>query len=244
MAVYRDEGVVLRTHDLGEVDRIITLLTRENGRIRAVAKGVRRSRSRFGARLEPFGHVDLQLYEGRSLDTVTQVESFRAHGADLVGDYHRWTAGSAMLEAAERLTPVERQPAAQQYLLLVGGLRALSADEHDPRMILDAYLLRSMSVAGWSPSFADCARCGVPGPHRAFHLASGGSMCGDCRPAGSASPRTETLLLLGALLSGEWQTVDTADPRVQRESSTLVAAFVQWHLERQLRSLPLVEAAP
>jgi DNA repair protein RecO (recombination protein O) len=244
VAVYRDEGVVLRTHDLGEVDRIITLLTRANGRIRAVAKGVRRSRSRFGARLEPFGHVDLQLYEGRSLDTITQVESLQSHGADLVADYSRWTAGSAMLEAAERLTPVDRQPAPQQYLLLVAGLRALSAGERDSRMILDAYLLRSMAVGGWSPSFSDCARCGAAGPHRAFHLASGGSMCAHCRPYGSANPRPQTLELLGALLSGDWDTVTAADSRVQREGSSLVAAFVQWHLERQLRSLPLVEAAP
>lgn len=243
MAVYRDEGVVLRTHDLGEGDRIITLLTRENGRIRAVAKGVRRPRSRFGARLEPFGHVDLQLYEGRSLDTITQVESFRAHGADLVGDFPRWTAGSAMLEAAERLTPVDRQPAPQQYLLLVGGLRSLAAAEHDPRMILDAYLLRSMAVSGWTPSFDDCARCGAPGPHRAFHLAGGGSMCGTCRPSGSATARPETLTLLGALLSGQWEVVDTADQSVRRSGSSLVAAFVQWHLERQLRSLPLVEVS-
>ena len=244
MAVYRDEGVVLRTHDLGEVDRIITLLTRTNGRVRAVAKGVRRSRSRFGARLEPFGHVDLQLYEGRSLDTVTQVETFRAYGAELVGDYRRWTAGTAMLEAAERLTPVDRQPAGQQYLLLVGGLRALADNTHDPRMVLDAYLLRSMAVSGWTPSFSDCARCGARGPHRSFHLASGGALCASCRPAGSATPRPEALVLLGALLSGEWELVDDADQRVQREGSSLVAAFVQWHLERQLRSLPLVEAAP
>lgn len=243
MAVYRDEGIVLRTHDLGEVDRIITLLTRENGRIRAVAKGVRRPRSRFGARLEPFGHVDLQLYEGRSLDTITQVESFRAHGADFVGDFPRWTAGSAMLEAAERLTPVDRQPAPQQYLLLVGGLRALSAAEHDARMILDAYLLRSMAMAGWSPSFDDCARCGAPGPHRSFHLAGGGSMCPDCRLSGSATTRPETLELLGALLSGQWELVDSVDARVRREGSALVAAFVQWHLERQLRSLPMVEVS-
>lgn len=241
--MYRDEGVVLRTHDLSEVDRIITLLTKDNGRVRAVAKGVRRPRSRFGARLEPFGHVDLQLYEGRSLDTVTQVESLRSHGADLVGDYHRWTAGSAMLEAAERLTPVDRQPAPQQYLLLVGGLRALSAGERDGRLILDAYLLRSMAVSGWTPSFADCARCGRPGPHRAFHLASGGAMCPNCRPAGSASPRAETLFHLGALLSGDWDTAEASDVRVLREGSALVAAFVQWHLERQLRSLPLVETA-
>lgn len=241
MPVYRDEGVVLRTHDLGEADRIITLLTRGNGRIRAVAKGVRRSRSRFGARLEPFGHVDLQLYEGRSLDSITQAESLRAFGADLVGDYPRWTAGSVMLETAERLTAVERQPAGQQFLLLVGGLRALAEGAHDATLVLDAYLLRSMAVAGWSPSFSDCVRCGAPGPHRAFHLAGGGAMCPSCRPAGAASPRPQTLQLLGALLSGDWQTADAADLAWRREGSSLVAAFVQWHLERQLRSLPLLE---
>lgn len=241
VAVYRDEAVVLRTHDLGEVDRIITLLSREHGRIRAVAKGIRRSRSRFGARLEPFGHVDIQLYEGRSLDTVTQVESLRSYGADLVADYARWTAGSAMLEAAERLTPVDGAPALQQYLLLVGGLRALTDDSRPPRLVLDAYLLRSMSMAGWSPSFSDCARCGAPGPHRAFHLASGGAMCLTCRPAGSVTPYPGSLDLLGALLSGDWPAAEQAEARAQREGSALVAAFVQWHLERQLRSLALVE---
>ena len=82
--LYRDEGVVLRTQKLGEADRIVTLLTRDHGRVRAVAKGVRRTSSRIGARLEPFGHVDVQLYEGRSLDTVTQVESLASYGAALV----------------------------------------------------------------------------------------------------------------------------------------------------------------
>jgi len=238
---YRDEAVVLRTHDLGEVDRIITLISRTHGRIRGVAKGVRRSKSRFGARLEPFGHVDIQLYEGRSLDTVTQVESLRSYGADMVGDYPRWTAGNAMLEAAERLTPVDKEPATQHYLLLVGGLRALTEGVHDPRMVLDAYLLRSMSVAGWSPSFGDCARCGNAGPHRAFNLAAGGAMCPGCRPPGSVAPQPETLVTLGALLSGDWAAAEVADDRSRREGSSLVAAFVHWHLERGLRSLPLVE---
>ena len=76
--LYRDEAVVLRTHKLGEADRIITLLTRQHGRVRAVAKGVRRTTSRFGSRLEPFTHVDLQLAEGRNLDIVTQAETIDA----------------------------------------------------------------------------------------------------------------------------------------------------------------------
>ena len=98
MALYRDTGVVLRVQKLGEADRIVTILTRRHGKVRAVAKGVRRTRSRWGARLEPFNHVDVQCYTGRSLDIVTQAETVDAFGAGLVGDYGRYTAGCAVLE--------------------------------------------------------------------------------------------------------------------------------------------------
>lgn len=238
---YRDEAVVLRTQKLGEADRIVTLLTRRHGRVRCVARGVRKTTSRIGARLEPFTHVDIQLYEGRSLDSVNQVESIDAHGATICADYPRWTAGQAMLETAERMTPEEREPAVQQYALLVAGLRAMAAGEHDPGLILDSYLLRSLAVAGWSPSFANCVRCGDPGPHRAFSIQAGGVVCPSCRPPGSAVPAADTLELLGALLSGDWPTADASQARPRREASGLVAAFLQWHLERGLRSLPLVD---
>lgn len=232
---------MLRTQKLGEADRIVTLLTRRHGRVRCVARGVRKTTSRIGARLEPFGHVDVQLYEGRSLDSVTQVESIEAHGAVLAVDYSRWTTGQAMLETAERLTPEEREPAVQQYALLVSGLRSLAANEHDATLILDAYLLRSLAVAGWSPSFGDCARCGDPGPHRAFSIQAGGVVCPSCRPPGSAAPAAETIELLAALLSGDWSVADASETRPRKEASGLVAAFLQWHLERGLRSLPLVD---
>ena len=122
---------MLRTQKLGEADRIITLLTRRNGRIRAVARGVRKTSSRIGARLEPFNHVDVQLYEGKSLDNVTQVETIDAMGGRLADDYARWTAGTAMLETAERLSAEEREPNVQQYALLVSGLRSMAAGEHE-----------------------------------------------------------------------------------------------------------------
>jgi DNA repair protein RecO (recombination protein O) len=238
---YRDSGVVLRTHKLGEADRIITLLTRSHGRVRAVARGVRRTSSKFGARLEPMGLVDAQFHIGRSLDSVTQVESLFSFGADLSSDYPRWTAAQAICETAERLTPEEREPAPPQFQLLVGGLRALSQREHAPGLVLDAYLVRSLAIAGWAASFDACARCGEAGPHRAFSLPGGGALCADCRVPGSATPRPATLELLGALLSGDWEIADASDERARREASGLVAAYLQWHLERQLKSLPLVE---
>ena len=88
---YRDEAVVLRTQKLGEADRIIWLLTSEHGQIRAVAKGVRRTTSKFGARLEPFSVVDIQLHRGRSLDTIIQVETIASHGELLASDYELYS---------------------------------------------------------------------------------------------------------------------------------------------------------
>ena len=241
MNLYRDEAVVLRAQRLGEADRIITLLTRHHGRVRAVAKGVRRTRSKFGARLEPFMMVDVQLYRGRSLDIVTQVETIQPYGERLATDYPRYTSGTAMLETAERLTDEEGDPAVQQFLLLVGGLRTLADGSHDPSLVLDAYLLRALAVAGWAASLVDCARCGAPGPHRAFAVAAGGVVCPSCRPAGSVSPAPETLELLAALLGADWSVADASEVRHRREGSGLVAAYLQWHLERGIRALRLVE---
>ncbi|WP_122818082.1 DNA repair protein RecO [Nocardioides pantholopis] len=241
MPLYRDEAIVLRTHKLGEADRIITLLTRHHGRIRAVAKGVRRTSSRFGSRLEPFTHVDLQLAEGRSLDTITQAETLTLFHARLGLDYDRYTAGTAMLETAERLASEERQPSVQQFLLLVGGLRAMAGGERGPGQVLDSYLLRSLAVAGYAPSFEHCSRCGLEGPHRWFNPSMGGMLCATCRVPGSASPAAETIEVLGALLAGDWPTVEAAEPRHLREASGLVAAYLHWHLERGLRSMAYVE---
>jgi DNA repair protein RecO (recombination protein O) len=239
--LYRDEGVVLRTQKLGEADRIITVLTRSHGRVRAVGKGVRRTRSKFGSRLEPFTHVDLQVYAGRSLDVVQQAETLAPYGDRLVGDYARYTAGTAMLETAERLTAEEKEPSTQLFLLMVGGLRALTDETHSPGLVLDAFLLRSLAVSGYAASFEDCARCTRAGPHPFFNVPAGGAVCSGCRPGGSVSPAPETFALLGALLTGDWEQADASDQRHRREASGLVAAYLQWHLERGLRSLPMVE---
>jgi DNA repair protein RecO (recombination protein O) len=289
VSLYRDDGIVLRTQKLGEADRIVTILTRRNGRVRAVGKGVRRTKSRFGARLEPFTHVDLLLYTGRSLDVITQAETVRAYGEPLAADYPRYTSGTAMLETAERFTPMEKEPLIRQFLLLVGGLRALGERDHDPRLVLDAYLLRTLAVAGYAPALDECAVCGTrdsagpggrppaplsrettpgaPGPRaslargdtpaarptspasageatggsRSFSISAGGLTCRSCRPAGAASPAVATVALMRALLRGDWLQADASQARHQVECSSLVAAYVQWHLEHSIRSLRHVE---
>jgi DNA repair protein RecO (recombination protein O) len=239
--LYRDDALVLRVQKLGESDRIVTLFTRRHGRVRAVAKGVRRTTSRFGGRLEPFGHVDVQLMEGRTLDVISQVEGLELHGKAFFDDYPRYTAASAIAETAERLTPVEQEPSLRLYLLTLGAIRALALGEHVGGLVLDAYLLRAMGVAGWAPALRECAVCGTQGAHRAFSVPAGGCVCPDCRPPGAANPAPATVELMAALNEGDWRFADASEPAARREASGLVAAHLQWHLERALRSLPLVE---
>jgi DNA repair protein RecO (recombination protein O) len=239
--LYRDDALVLRVQRLGEADRIVTMLTRRHGRVRAVAKGVRKISSRFGGRLEPFGYVDVQCSEGSSLDTVTQVEGKELFGRHFLEDYPRYTAASAIAETAERLTPIEREPSLRLYLLTLGALRALASRERAVTLVLDAYLLRAMAHAGWAPALRNCAVCAEPGPHRSFSIPAGGVVCVNCRPPGAAHPSQASVELMSALLEGDWETADASDVKIRGESSGFVAAHLQWHLERGLRSLPLVD---
>ncbi|ASU77975.1 DNA repair protein RecO [Actinopolyspora erythraea] len=241
MSLYRDVGVVLRVSKLGEADRIVTLLTRRYGKVRAVAKGVRRTGSRFGARLEPFAHVDVQLHTGRTLDVVTQVQTLDAFGVGIVDDYRRYTTACAALETVDRIVAEEREPVLRMYLLTVGALRAFNGRQRDPSLVLDSFVLRAMAFAGWSPALGECARCGLAGPHGTFSVIAGGTVCAECRPAGAVRPAAATVRLLDALLNGDWPTAEAAEEAARGEGSGLVAAHLQWHLEHRLRSLPLVE---
>jgi DNA repair protein RecO (recombination protein O) len=240
-SLYRDEAIILRTQKLGEADRIITLLTKEHGRIRGVAKGVRRTMSKFGARLEPGSHVDIQMHAGKTFDTITQVEAIMNYGDAISDDYQRFTIAHAILETAERFTHQEAEPAPQEFALVVGGMRALAENRYDASLILDAFLLRSLAIGGYAPSLTSCSRCDKPGPHRYFSLVGGGSVCADCRPSASATASQEALQLMNALLTSDWETAATSEIRYRREASGLITAYLQWHLERGLRSLPIVE---
>ncbi len=230
MALYREQGVVLRTYKLGETDRIVHLVTTGRGLVRAVAKGVRRPGSRFGGRLEPFSHVDLQLYEGRNLDVVTQAELITSF-ARVRGDFALSACGSTMVEAADRVAqPAERST--RLVLLLLDGLRALDRIPQHPSATLDAYLLRLASVAGYHPYLDACAGCGATGGHLVFSIAAGGVLCPRCAPPGSRGLDPAVPVLLDALLDGDWRGLDAAaaDPRVRRAAAALVNSFLIYHL--------------
>ncbi|MCB1273850.1 MAG: DNA repair protein RecO [Leucobacter sp.] len=235
MPLYREQGVVLRTQKLGEADRIVTLLTQGRGLLRAAAKGVRRTSSKFGARLEPFMVADLQLYEGRTLDTITQASTLGTYGPHISGDYERYRAGSVMVETAEQLS--EGGPAPEQYRLLIGALRTLAQGRIAPELVRDGYLLRAMAAAGWAPGFDQCVRCGEPGPHSLVVVQLGGVVCEACKVPGTPRLDPGSIRLLAALQAGDWDAAVDSSDRQRGEAAGIVAAYTQWHLERGLRSL-------
>ncbi|MFN2608591.1 MAG: DNA repair protein RecO [Acidimicrobiales bacterium] len=239
MGLYRDEGVVLRTIRLGEADRIVTLLTRGRGKVRAVAKGVRKTKSRFGARLEPLGHVSLLLYEGRELDVVTQaetVESFRTVREDL----DRLAKAHALLEAADQVAQ-ERQANARLFTMLLGALRTLAAA--DSALLVPAFLLKVLAGEGASPMLDGCAGCGAPvAGSAAFDLGQGGLLCGDCARRTSAAPVSPAALgLVRRVLTGDLAgALGAGGGPAAAEVDRLATRAFEHHVERRLRSVALL----
>lgn len=230
MPLYKEQGIVLRTHNLGEADRIVTIFTQGTGKIRAVAKGVRKTRSKFGARLDPFTHVDLLLYKGRELDIVTQAEiitSFRG----LRESYGRFAAGEMILEAVDRISQ-ERDRNTQVFMLLLNALRALGDGPREPGIVADGFLLRLTSLAGFQPALNACAECGEPRVSR-FSIQQGGMVCDGCRIGGTIRVGEDTIPYLAGLLD---DTGADASEGVRREGSNLVRAYLEYHLDRPLRA--------
>lgn len=217
---------------LGEADRIVTIMTQGAGKIRAVAKGVRKTKSRWGARLEPFTHVDLVLYKGRELDIVTQAQILSAF-PQIRADYSRFAAGEVVLEAIDRVAQ-DHEPSVRTFMLLLGALRALSVEDEDPVVVADSFLLRLASLAGFRPSLTACAVCGRPGPHDRFSVSQGGTVCDGCRTGVAATVGEETVPYLESLLDANWSS--ETPQSVREECSGLIRAYVEFHFDRPLRA--------
>ncbi len=240
MPLYRDQGVVLRTIKLGETDRIVTLLTQTHGKVRAVAKGVRKPGSRFGGRLEPMSHVALQCYKGRNLDVITQVETLDAF-KPLWEDYGAFTHAIPMLEAVDQITP-DREPNAALYQMLVGALRTLA--ETNAPIVTPAFFWKLLSLEGFHPMLDTCVRCGdEDGPFTRFDLVEGGVCCEPCGRMVGARLDPEAWELLRRILGGGLRsTLDEPTGPVMREVERLGVSSLEHRIERRLRSASLLYA--
>lgn len=236
MTLTRDSGVVLRTYRLGEADRIVVLITEEHGKVRAVAKGVRRTSSKFGARLEPLSHVALLLWQGRGeLAVVNQVEvvdHFRAVREDL----ERVGAGLSMLEVADQLSQEgHRDPGL--YRMVVGALRALSEPRHDPAVVVPAFFIKVLALEGAEPVLDACASCNRTDVDLvAFDLVEGGALCRDCRRGRPVS--AAAIEVLRQILGGSLGRVLAAPrPACTDEVAALATEAMEAHLDRRLRAI-------
>jgi DNA repair protein RecO (recombination protein O) len=236
MGLYRDQGVVLRTIKLGESDRIVSLVTEGHGKVRAVAKGVRKTKSRFGARLEPTSHVSLLLYEGRELDIVTQAEVLD-HFRVIREDLDRLARATTMLEAVDQVAQ-EGQASARLYQMLVGALRALAA--RNASILVPAFFLKLLALEGFQPVLDGCSACGAPGPLVGFDLVHGGALCAACLRGPRVSP--EALDLMHRILDGGLAGVlNEPDGAVTIEVDRLATRAIEHHLERRLRSVAVLD---
>jgi DNA repair protein RecO (recombination protein O) len=232
MSLYRDRGVVLRTYKLGEADRIVTFLSRDHGKVRAVAKGVRKTKSRFGGRLEPASHVELLLYQGRELDIVTQVDTLD-HFGPLRDDYDRLARAVSMLEAADQLA-MERQSNPRLYTMLVGALRTLA--ERDAPLVVPAFFLKLLDLEGYRPQVEGCVVCGTEEGLVAWAVEEGGLRCGAHRLGSALSP--EAVEVLQRVLGGRLgEALNEPVSPVTTEVDSLVVKALEHHLERRLRSI-------
>jgi DNA repair protein RecO (recombination protein O) len=195
----RTEAIVLRSIRYGEADRILHLYTPGDGRLSAIAKGVRRARSRFGARLEPFFHINLILHEGRGeLHTVTGVDTVTAH-AGLREHAATIDAAARACDAVARLfeTP---DPHPEVFRLLANELALLDRDVAHARPANGlAFRLKLLLAAGIVPQLGSCAGCGESEHLRGFSAAAGGVVCTSCEAAAFPLGQESHTFLVGAL---------------------------------------------
>ncbi len=235
MTLFRDRGMVLRTIRLGEADRIVTLMTERHGKVRAVAKGVRRTRSKFGSRLEPLSHVALLGWQGRSeLDIVNQVEVIDANRI-VREDLDRVTVALSLLEVVDQVGQ-ERHPNPRLYEMLVGAVAALGI-QNSP-MVAPAFFLKVLALEGTAPHLDSCVSCGEEAPEQlvAFDPIEGGVLCRACRRGRPLSPAARDLMrrtlgggLAAVLAEGRGPATD--------EAASLATWAMEAHLDRRLRSV-------
>lgn len=238
MAIRHDQGIVLRSYPFGDSHRVVVLLSPNTGKMRTVAKGIRKTKSRFGGRLEPFTHVDLILYKGQNLDTITQVAIIEPF-PHLRTNLDAVVAAGTMVEAVDAVAQ-EGESSMRLFLLLQRALRALDAGETGTDLIT-SFLLKLADVVGIAPSLTQCASCGrVDDLHR-FSFVGGGAICDRCRTEGAVRLRDGLTDRLAVLATTEFADISPVDSALSGEAMGIARRFVEYHLDRKLASLAVMD---
>src|SRR5215472_15727773 len=235
LATYRDRAVVLRKLDYGEADRIFTLLTRDHGKVGAIAKGVRRQKSKLGPSLELYGHIDVLLARGRGeLDVVAQVQ--RVPGYRIEGDVAVMAHAALIAELAERVCE-DRHPVDGVYELAVASLLELSR-ESDPRRASAWFLMSALDLLGYSPPLSNCASCERPLAARPapFSAEAGGFLCERCALPAMPLVPLAAIKVLRLMAAGDLDTYRRLklDASLMSSIEGVLQTQLEHHLDRRL----------
>ena len=244
--VYKTEAIVLRTLDLGEADRVLTVLTPRLGKLRVIAKGVRRPRSRIGGGLQPFSDVQLVLAVGRTFDVVTSSSLEDPH-LGLRNDLHSTAAAWYVVELADRFCEGAAD-SHEAFRLLAQALSALDAGAEVPRELVARWFeLALLDAMGFRPELTRCLECGaeIEPEGNAFSAAGGGVVCPQCRHVahGARPVSTDALKVMRHLQRSPLVGVLglRVAPAAHREVERLLHATVSAVLERELRTRDFLE---
>lgn len=233
MSTLRDTAIVLRTFKSGEADRVVVLWTQHHGKVRALARGVRKGSSKLGAGLEPLSHVDVLLAASRNdFFIVRQVEHVERF-ALLRNDLERLTAACALTEVIDAV-PLDGMPDSEIFTMLTRALASLENDSFHPFLVPAAFYLKLLALDGSAPHLEDCVNCGRSADLVAFDAEVGGVLCSSCRTGRALS--SEALSLLRRLLGGELASVlSDAAPRGAGEIHELAIEALERHFSRRLK---------
>ena len=233
---YTTQGIVLRTYKLREADRIIVLVSPDKGMIRAVAKGIRKTKSKFGSRLEPTTHVSMQVHKGKGdLDLITQVETLN-HFRTIREDLNRLTKAIAMLEAVVQVA-LPGEPAVELHQMLLGALKTL--EDNDSALVTPSFFLKLLALEGSRPIVDQCVTCEA-NDVVAFSNEEGGVMCENHRTGTPIS--TPAVDLLRLILGGQLgKALSQQESKATKEVEKIAREALEFFLERRIRTITLLD---
>ena len=234
MRELQDDAVVLRTYKSGESDRIAVLWTRHHGKVRVLAKGIRKTTSRLGGTLEPLAYVNVHLVKTRGDLYITRQVQHRERLATLRSSYARINAGYAVVEVVDAI-PSDDVADEGIFDLLTKVLLTLDNREFEPALVPASFFFRLLAHDGSEPVVDCCVNCGREGPLVAFDAQVGGTLCSNCRSGISISP--DALELIRRILGGDLGAVlKEESPPGALEVITLASDAIEQHFGRRLRA--------